>query len=121
VLLQVSTGLLLCCVKSFVTLRKNKGIKKMVKKVAANTPPTVPVPTACWLADEAPELNANDKTPKINANDVIKIGRNLKRQASIVASYNDLPSLRMASSANSTTKIAFLAAKPIVVNKPTWK
>src|ERR1700739_4234580 len=55
----------------------------------------------------------------MKANDVIRIGRRRRRQASITASSRSLPSASM-SRANSTIRMAFLAASPTSTMKPIW-
>ena len=55
----------------------------------------------------------------MKANDVIRIGRNRKRQASITASSRGRPSSSI-SRANSTIRIAFFAASPTSTTKPIW-
>jgi hypothetical protein len=56
----------------------------------------------------------------MKAKDVIRIGRRRMRAASTVASIRPRP-LRCRSTANSTIRIAFFAANPIVVRRPTLK
>ena len=92
----------------------------MASNVAAVMPPITPVPTAARAPAPAPLENANGTTPRINANEVIKMGRNRKRAASREASRALIPSSRF-STANSTIKIAFFAARPSNVTRPIWK
>ena len=63
---------------------------------------------------------ASGVTPKPNASEVMMIGRNRNLAASIVASNTPLPA-SCRSLANSTIRIAFFDASPIVVSRPTWK
>src|SRR5690606_1019105 len=65
----------------------------------------------------APVDNINGMIPKIKAKDVMIMGRNLSFTASRVASSNGIP-ISTRSFANSTIKIAFLEARPIIVTKP---
>jgi hypothetical protein len=56
----------------------------------------------------------------MKANEVIRIGRRRRRAASTTA----VPSLRPArcsATANSTIRIAFFAARPMIVSSPTLK
>lgn len=78
------------------------------------------MPMAFWAAEPAPVAIARGTTPRIKASDVMIIGRRRSRAASSVASKSPMP-LSMRSLANSTIRIAFFAAKPIVVSKPTLK
>lgn len=57
-------------------------------------PNTTAVPNDTRLAAPAPVANTNGMTPNIKAKEVIKIGRNLTRPASIDASVMDLPAAR---------------------------
>ena len=66
----------------------------------------------------APVEIANGKTPNVKANDVITIGRKRSLAASIAASAAEKPS-SVFITANSTIKIAVLAAKPMSVTNPT--
>src|SRR5262249_22220020 len=59
----------------------------------------------------------NGTTPRMKANDVIRMGRNLSRDASIVASATDFP-CTCSSLANSTTRMAFLHARPTNTTRP---
>ncbi|MNI37669.1 hypothetical protein D3C73_917710 [compost metagenome] len=68
----------------------------------------------------APVEIAIGMTPMMNANDVIRIGRKRRRAASMVASRRVLPAARC-STANSTIRIAFFAARPITVIRPILK
>jgi len=83
-------------------------------------PPMTPVPIAFWLPDPAPRLIARGKTPNMKASDVIRIGLRRIRDAVSVASIRFMPS-SCKSLANSTIRMAFLAERPIVVSRPTWK
>jgi hypothetical protein len=56
-------------------------------------------------------------TPMMNAKAVIRIGRNRSRAASSAASTAVLP-LSRSIFANSTIRMAFLAARPISITRP---
>ncbi|MCY1179478.1 hypothetical protein D9M73_198820 [compost metagenome] len=75
---------------------------------------------ACWLPAPAPLAMVNGTTPRMNASEVMMIGRRRMRHASIAASYRLRP-CSCSSLANSTIKMAFFAARPMVVNRPTRK
>ena len=92
----------------------------MARTVAVSMPPITPVPMSFWLAAPAPVEMARGVTPAMKASDVIRIGRRRRRAASLAASRGDLPA-RSAASANSTIRMAFLADRPMVVSRPTWK
>src|SRR5215468_5899962 len=65
----------------------------------------------------APEAVHSGTEPRMKANEVIKIGRRRKRAPSSAASTKGL-SCSYSSFANSTIRIAFLAAKPISMTRP---
>ncbi|CFO00475.1 Uncharacterised protein [Bordetella pertussis] len=88
--------------------------------MAASIPPSTPIPTARWLAAPAPVAMASGTTPRMNASDVIRMGRKRRRAASTADSYRPCPRAYW-SLANSTIRMAFLAASPITVTMPTWK
>ena len=100
--------------------KKNNGTKKIPSTVAPSIPYTTLVPTEWRLAAPAPLDSNNGTTPRMKAKEVIRIGRNRSRAASRAASRVDIPWAR-SSVANSTMRMAFLAARPITVNSPTWK
>ena len=79
-----------------------------------------PVPVECRAPAPAPVEIASGVTPRMNASDVIRIGRNRSRDASIAAADGDNPSC-VFSTANSTIRIAFFAARPSSVTRPIWK
>jgi hypothetical protein len=83
-------------------------------------PPNTPVPMARCAPAPAPVATANGSTPSPNASDVIRIGRNRSCTACSVASMTFLPASTY-SLANSTIRIAFLLARPMVVSIATWK
>ena len=93
---------------------------KMPMKVAVDTPPRTPMPIAFCAAAPAPVATASGRTPRVKAIEVIRIGRSRRRAASTVASIRLLPRFSC-SAANSTIRMAFFAARPIVVRMPTLK
>lgn len=105
---------------NFATPTYRSGTKKTPMTVAAVMPPITPIPIEFWLPEPAPVAIASGVTPSTNASYVIKIGRSRFRAASKVASIMVFP-LRSCSIANSTIRIAFFAARPIVVSRPTLK
>jgi hypothetical protein len=72
--------------RSRVTSRKNSGTKRITRNVAAIIPPITPVPIECRLAEPAPVEIASGTTPRMKASDVMIIGRNRNRAASMAAS-----------------------------------
>ena len=78
------------------------------------------VPMAIRLLAPAPVEMASGRTPKMKEKLVINIGRSRIRAASSAASMTRLPCFS-ARSANSTIRIEFLAANPIVVSRPIWR
>ena len=83
-------------------------------------PPITPVPMAFCAAAPAPLAVASGTTPRMKVSAVIRIGLRRRRAASTAASVIERPSRRN-SSANSTIRMAFRAARPMVVNMPTLK
>src|SRR6266513_2436804 len=63
---------------------------------------------------------ARGSTPKMNASEVIRIGRKRSRAASSAAAAVDRPSWCF-STAYSTIRMAFFAARPSSVTSPIWK
>ncbi len=92
-------------------------MKKIARKVAASMPPITPVPTDNRAPAPAPLENANGATPNMNASEVISIGRKRSLAASSAAADVDSPSLFF-STAYSTIRIAFFAARPSKVTRP---
>ena len=88
--------------------------------VAESVPPRTPEPMAVRPVEPAPELRTNGRTPNENAMDVMMIGRNRCRAATMMASNNDSPAAYR-SRANSTIRMAFLPVKPTTVSSATWK
>ena len=79
-----------------------------------------PVPMAFWLPEPAPVLIASGNTPMRKAKEVIRMGRKRNRAASIAASARLAPCWNN-SRANSTIRMAFFDASPMVANRPIWK
>src|SRR5690606_1606963 len=93
------------------------GIIKIPIKVAAPIPPNTVQPIVWRENAPAPVDIIRGIIPKINAKDVIMIGLSRNFTASKVASNSGIP-MSTRSLANSTIKIAFLQAKPIIVTNP---
>ena len=104
------------------TSTKKTGTKKIASTVAATMPPTTPVPIAFWLPAPAP---ARDRQRQ-HAEDEGERGHQDRAQAQArrlapPPRSKLMPCVVHAPSANSTIRIAFFAARPIVVSRPTWK
>src|SRR5579875_397171 len=95
----------------------NTGTIKMANKVAANMPPNTVQPMVARATAPAPVAKAKGNTPNIKAMEVMIMGRNLSLTASSVAGITSIP-LSTLSLANSTIRMAFLAASPIKVISP---
>jgi hypothetical protein len=95
-------------------------MKKTPSSVALSIPPATPVPTALRLAAPAPVAITSGTMPRMKASDVMMIGRSRSWTAFNVASMVLLP-LASSSIANSTIRIAFFAARPMIVISPTLK
>ena len=85
--------------------------------VAASMPAITAVPRTRRPAAPAPVAIQSGRQPSTNANDVIRIGRSRRRAASRAASVTFCPRSTPAF-ANSTMRIAFLAARPISMTSP---
>ena len=85
--------------------------------LAASMPPITVVPMIWRATEPAPDAVHNGTQPRINANDVIRIGRRRSRAPSSAASTRFLP-FSNSSLANSTIRMAFLAASPISMTRP---
>ena len=83
-------------------------------------PPSTAVPMALRPPAPAPVPMASGITPKPKASEVIRMGRRRSRTAATVAS-NTLRPCSCSCTANSTIRMAFFAASPTVVSRPTWK
>ena len=82
-------------------------------------PENTAVPSAWRSSAPAPTAHTSGTTPKMKASDVIRIGRSRSRAASTAAAKRSRP-WSSSCLANSTIRIAFLAARPISTMKPTW-
>src|SRR6516165_10182518 len=102
------------------TTTKKTGTKNTARMVALSMPPTTAVPMAMRLAAPAPVATASGNVPKMKAIEVMRMGRNRSCAACKAASAKDAPCSKKAR-ANSTMRMAFLVASPMVVNSPTWK
>ena len=89
----------------------------MASIVAVNIPPNTVNPIVLRAMAPAPVEKAKGNTPNIKAMEVIMIGLKRSLTASNVAGTISIPPSTR-SLANSTIRIAFLAAKPISVTKP---
>src|SRR5260370_18998871 len=90
----------------------------MPKKVTPIMPARPAVPRVRRISAPAPWAINSGNTPRTNANDVMRIGRSRTRAASMAASNRDAPSC-CRSRANSTIRMAFLAARPTSTTNPT--
>ena len=86
-------------------------------KVAASMPPMTVVPKTRRETAPDPVAIASGTVPRINAKAVIRIGRKRSFAPASVASKSGLP-FSYSSFANSTMRMAFLAARPISITKP---
>ncbi|MNZ61047.1 hypothetical protein D3C78_791300 [compost metagenome] len=96
-------------------------MRKVASTVAASIPPITPVPIEWRLAEPAPALIASGTQPRMNASEVITIGRKRSLDASSAASNGPMPFSSRIITANSMIRMAFFAARPIRVTRPTWK
>ena len=102
------------------TTTKKTGMMSTARTVAEAMPPATAQPMAFWPPEPAPLARASGKTPRMKAMEVIRMGRSRMRAAARVASTRSMPASYWAS-ANSTMRMAFLAERPMVVSRPTWK
>src|SRR6185369_16386244 len=77
--------------KQRFTNTKNKGTKKIARKVADKVPPTTARPIAFWLPAPGPLATASGITPNTKAKLVIRIGRNRSRAPSTADSIQLAP------------------------------
>ena len=85
--------------------------------VAASMPPKTVVPRMRRDAAPEPVAMQSGTTPRMKASAVIRIGRRRRRAPARAASAIEAP--RSCSAlANSTMRIAFLAASPISITRP---
>ena len=101
-------------------MTKNSGTNTVAMKVAASMPPNTPVPIERRAAAPAPLANTRGVTPSTKASEVMTMGRKRRRAALRAASMGDMPAKKPCW-ANSTIRIAFLAASPISTTRPIWK
>ena len=89
-------------------------MKKIATTVAISVPPMTPVPIECRLLARAVAI-ASGTVPSTKANEVITIGAEAAGGGSTAARVEsiDLPSGGSNSTANSTIRIAFFAARPM--------
>ncbi len=99
-------------------LLKKYGTKSVAMQVAASMPPMTAVPMAWRLLAPAPALTARGTQPRMKASEVITMGRKRRREACMAATSRLRPS-RQDSTANSTMRMAFLAARPTRVTRAT--
>ena len=92
---------------------------KIPNKVAPSIPPTTVVPRVFRETPPEPDANQSGKHPKTNANEVMRIGRKRIRAPVNAASMSDVPR-SYSVLANSTMRIAFLAARPMSITNPIW-
>src|SRR5437016_1873086 len=99
------------------TKAKLPGMRNTPSAVATSIPKNTAEPMTFWAPAPAPLARINGTTPRMNAKAVMRIGRNRRRADSRAASSIDLPSSCLAF-ANSTMRMAFLAASPISMMLP---
>ena len=92
----------------------------MPRNDAAIMPPNTAVPTARWVAAPAPVAITSGTRPRMKANDVIITAR--KRRCGRLGRGGDdvAAAARARSIANSTIRMAFLAASAISTTMPIW-
>ncbi len=95
------------------------GVKIRPKKVTPSMPLKTVTPSGTRISAPAPLATARGTTPRIKAKAVMRIGRKRVRDASTMASTRLMPE-SSSCLANSTTRIAFLAARPIKTTNPIW-
>ena len=94
------------------------GMMKMAMQVAANMPPMTAPPMTCRDRAPAPLAMASGTQPRMKANEVIRIGRRRSWAPLRVASTSDNSPFSYSILANSTIRMAFLAARPISITRP---
>ena len=83
-------------------------------------PKATAVPIAWRISAPGPTAITSGMTPKMKAKLVIRIGRRRERAAWTAASNGSMPCSSSPWRANSTIRIAFLAASAISTIRPTW-
>ena len=91
----------------------------MAMSVEASIPPTTVDPSTRRETAPDPVAIASGTHPRMKAKAVIRIGRKRSFAASSAASMTGRP-FSTSSLANSTIRIAFLAARPISMIRPIW-
>src|SRR5438270_12989926 len=99
------------------TTSKLTGIRKIARREAASIPPMTAVPSTRREIAPAPAALHSGTQPRMNAKAVINIGLNRSFAAISAESSIDLP-LSNSIFANSTIRMAFLAASPISMTSP---
>jgi len=89
------------------------------KKVTPSIPKNTAVPSAWRSSAPGPVAITSGMTPRMKAKDVIRIGRRRLCAARTTASIGESPS-SSACLANSTIRIAFLAASAMSTTRPIW-
>ena len=106
--------------RSMISLKKN-GTKKIARKVAASMPPITPVPDRCARAG----ARAGRDRERQHAEDERERGHQDRAGSAAAPPRAPRPTSTCpagaSSSANSTIRIAFFAARPISVTRPIWK
>jgi hypothetical protein len=92
-------------------------MKRLAMSVSVSIPPITTVPRIRRPAAPAPEAVHSGTQPRMNANEVMNRARRRTRTPSSAASTSDIP-CSYATLANSTMRIAFLAASPITMSRP---
>ena len=90
---------------------------KTPRNVATSMPQNTAVPMTFCAPEPAPLARISGTTPRMNAKAVMRMGRKRRRADSSAACSIVLPSSYLAL-ANSTMRIAFLAASPMSMIKP---
>ncbi len=80
-------------------------------------PENTTMPITLRASAPAPDAVSNGTTPRMKAKAVIRIGRSRSLAAPSAASYRLLP-CSCSTLANSTMRIAFLAARPMSMMRP---
>src|ERR1700756_4014619 len=99
---------------------KKEGTNSTARQVEAMMPLRTLSPSDMRPLAPAPVASTNGTTPSPKAKEVIRIGRNRRRDASTAASRIDLPWTRRPSRAISTIRMPFLADSAIIRMSPIW-
>ena len=95
------------------------GTSRTPTTVATSIPLKTVMPITTRASAPAPEATSRGSTPRMKLKAVMRIGRKRSFAASLAASTGDLP-FSDSTLANSTIRIAFLAARPISMTSPIW-